>query len=125
MPGDHADCMAPLPLIAAIAAFVPVFSVPESTYTLNVRQGESLQITYLTCEPSGGLHPRADLACDALTRVDGNVGSLATGQAVCTLEYNPVRVKATGTWRGERRTFEAEYPNPCVMHAETGPVFDL
>ncbi|MDF2744955.1 MAG: serine protease, partial [Actinomycetia bacterium] len=36
-----------------------------------------------------------------------------------------VRVKATGTWRGETRTFEAEFANSCAMRAQTGPVFDF
>ncbi|MGM1062916.1 SSI family serine proteinase inhibitor [Saccharothrix sp. Mg75] len=118
--------MAPLPFIAAMAALAPFVHAPESSFVLNVQRGESLRIVNLTCEPSGGLHPRADRACDALSLVDGQVAQLSPGgDAICTLEYNPVRVKATGTWRGEERWFEAEFPNPCVMHAETGPVFDF
>lgn len=117
--------MAPVPLFAAIAALIPAFATPESSFVLSVQRGESLQLSNLTCEPTGGLHPRADEACLALSGVDGQVGGLSTGQALCTLEYDPVRVKASGTWRGETRSFEAEFPNPCVMRAETGPVFDF
>ncbi|MDQ2587013.1 SSI family serine proteinase inhibitor [Saccharothrix yanglingensis] len=118
--------MAPLPFLAAMAALAPLVSSPESSFVLNVQRGESLQIVNLTCEPPGGLHPRADRACDALSLVDGDVGRLSTGgDVICTLEYDPVRVRATGTWRGEDRWFEAEFPNPCVLRAETGPVFDF
>ncbi|XVS63586.1 SSI family serine proteinase inhibitor [Actinosynnema sp. CA-299493] len=117
--------MAPLPLFAAIAALIPAFSAPESTFVLSVQHGESILYSHLTCEPAGGLHPRADEACLALSDVDGQVGGLATGQGLCTLEHDPVRVTASGTWRGETRSFQAEFSNPCVMLAETGPVFDF
>lgn len=117
--------MAPLPLLAAMAAFIPAFSMPESSFTLSVLRGESLQVVNLTCEPVGGLHPRADEACFALSGVDGQIGGLAAGPATCTMEFDPVRVRANGTWRGENRRFDAEFPNPCVLRAETGPVFDL
>lgn len=120
--------MAPLPVLAAMAALVPVFSVPESSFSLNVQSDDSFRIVTLTCEPTGGLHPKADQACLALSDVDGEigeVGGLSTGEVFCTLEYDPVTVKASGTWRGEWRTFEARFPNRCVMRAETGPVFDF
>ncbi|MEU4444213.1 SSI family serine proteinase inhibitor [Actinosynnema sp. NPDC050801] len=117
--------MAPLPLLAAIATLIPAFSAPESSFVLSVQRGESLQLSNLTCEPTGGLHPRADEACLALSGVDGQIDGMSTGPALCTLEYDPVRVKATGTWRGETRTFEAEFANSCAMRAQTGPVFDF
>jgi hypothetical protein len=117
--------MAPLPLFAAIAALIPAFATPESSFVLSVQRGDAVQLSNLTCEPAGGLHPRADEACLALSDVEGKIEGLSTGQALCTLEYDPVVVKASGTWRGETRAFEAEYANPCVMLAETGPVFDL
>ncbi len=112
-------------MLAAIAGLIPAFAAPESTYMLSVQHGHSLQFANLTCEPSGGLHARAEQACLALSGVDGRIDGLSTGQAMCTLEHDPVRVKASGTWRGQTRTFEAEFPNPCVMRAETGPVFDF
>lgn len=117
--------MAPLPFFAAIAALIPSFAAPESNFVLSVQRGEWVQFSNLTCEPAGGLHPRAQDACLALSDVDGQIGGLSTGEALCTLEYDPVRVTASGTWRGETRAFEAVFPNPCVMRAETGPVFDF
>ena len=117
--------MAPLPLFAAIAALIPAFSTPESSFVLSVQRGDSFQFSNLTCEPAGGPHPKAAEACAALSDVDGQFAGLSTGQALCTLEYDPVRVTASGTWRGETRSFDAEFPNACVMRAETGPVFDF
>jgi len=117
--------MAPLPLFAAIAALIPAFSAPESSFVLSVQRADSTLFSNLTCEPAGGLHPKANEACLALSGVDGQFDGLSTGQGLCTLEYDPVRVTASGTWRGETRSFEAEFPNPCVMRAQTGPVFDF
>lgn len=121
----HRGHMAPLPVLAALAALVPGFAVPESTFVLSTTRDGALQIVNLTCQPAGGLHPRAEETCAALSLVDGQIDRLASGQDMCTLEYTPVRVRATGKWRGERRTFEAEFPNECVMRAQTGPVFDF
>ncbi|MFC5060120.1 SSI family serine proteinase inhibitor [Saccharothrix xinjiangensis] len=117
--------MAPLPVLAAIAALVPGFTVPESNFMLSSTRDGTLQIVNLVCEPNGGLHPRADETCSILSEVDGDVAGLVPGDGACTLEYAPVRVKAIGKWRGEKRTFEAEFPNACVMRSHTGPVFDF
>ncbi|MFD7655056.1 SSI family serine proteinase inhibitor [Actinosynnema sp. NPDC059797] len=117
--------MAALPALAAIVALVPGFSVPQSNFVLSTTRDGTLQVVNLVCEPNGGLHPRADESCAVLSAVDGDVGSLTPTAVACTLEYAPVRVKATGKWRGEKRTFEAEFPNACVMRSHTGPVFDF
>ncbi|WP_447004184.1 SSI family serine proteinase inhibitor [Saccharothrix isguenensis] len=117
--------MAPLPLLAALAALVPAVSAPESILMLSTSRGMTMRATTLMCEPAGGMHAHAEDACRALSDVDGQFTGLATGHAFCTLEYDPVTVRASGTWRGETRVFEARFPNPCVMRAETGPVFDF
>jgi hypothetical protein len=117
--------MAPLPVLAAIVALTPGFVAPESNFMLSSTRDGALQIVNLTCGPSGGLHPRADETCRVLSEVDGRVGSMTPGEGACTLEYAPVRVRASGKWRGEKRTFDAEFPNACVMRAHTGPVFDF
>ncbi|MBB5805802.1 hypothetical protein F4560_005570 [Saccharothrix ecbatanensis] len=117
--------MAPLPLLAALAALFPAASAPESMFVLSMARGETVHMATLTCQPAGGGHPSPDDACLALSDVDGQFTGLSTGQAFCTLEYDPVTVRASGKWRGETRLFEATFPNPCVMRAETGPVFDF
>jgi Subtilisin inhibitor-like len=121
--------MAPLPLIAAMAALIPAVTppvaAPDSSFVLTVLRGESLQTANLTCDPPGGNHPAPGQACVALSLVDGEIEDLSDGAQACTMQYDPVTVRANGTWRGETRTFTADYSNPCVMRAETGPVFDF
>ncbi|WP_433265112.1 SSI family serine proteinase inhibitor [Actinosynnema sp. CS-041913] len=117
--------MAPLPLLAAIAALMPVFGVPDSTFELSVTRGEVVQAIALVCEPAGGDHPKAEQACAALSTVDGEISRLTEDNVACTMEYDPVTVTATGLWHGEIRGFTAQYSNPCVMRAATGPVFDF
>ncbi len=117
--------MAPLSLLAAFAALVPTLTAPESTFVLSVARGEAVETVRLTCEPAGGNHPNADRACTALSSVNGEIPGLADDAAVCTLQYDPVTVIASGMWRGEVRRFSARYNNPCLMRADTGPVFDF
>jgi len=117
--------MAPLPLLAAIAAFFPAVTVPESSFLLAVEHREQVRTMSLTCDPAGGAHPNAGQACQALTGVEGDISLMARDGVVCTLEYDPVTVTANGMWRGELRRFTARFSNPCVMRADTGPVFDF
>ncbi|CCH34740.1 SSI family serine proteinase inhibitor [Actinosynnema sp. NPDC047251] len=117
--------MAPLPLLAAFAALVPAVAVPEANLVLSRTHDGTTTIHNLTCEPTGGSHPGATLACAALDPVAGQFADLSEDGVVCTLQYDPVTVVATGTWRGETREFTAEYGNPCHAKAATGPVFDF
>ncbi|MEU4801798.1 SSI family serine proteinase inhibitor [Actinosynnema sp. NPDC023587] len=117
--------MAALPLIAALAALIPTASVPQASFVLSKTHGDAIEVMNLTCEPVGGRHPRAPESCAALHPVGGQVSELAKEGVACTLQYDPVKVVATGMWRGETREFTAEFANPCVMLAETGPVFDF
>ncbi|MEV0680666.1 SSI family serine proteinase inhibitor [Actinosynnema sp. NPDC050436] len=117
--------MAPLPLLAAFAALIPTVAAPEATLVLSRTHQGTTQVTQLTCAPAGGGHPRAAVVCEALGPVGGQVSDLADGNAVCTLQYDPVTVTAAGVWRGEPREFTAEYANPCLLHADTGPVFSF
>lgn len=111
-----------LPLAAVLAALIPVVTVPQSSFVLSV-QTDSTRVARLHCDPASGNHPHAAKACDALSRVDGRIEDLADETAMCTLEYDPVRVTATGRWRGLPRTFSSEFSNSCLLRANTGPVF--
>lgn len=117
--------MAPIPLLAAFAALIPSVAVPDSSFVLTKVHGDTVAVMNLRCEPAGGNHPRAALACDVLSPVRGEVGDLTEAAIACTLEYDPVTVTATGRWRGESRGFTQRYPNRCAMTAATGPVFDF
>ncbi|MBE9375803.1 hypothetical protein IQ251_15235 [Saccharopolyspora sp. HNM0983] len=109
---------------AAPAAADPV---PASTVQLTI-QGENLleaSVTTLNCEPSGGTHPAADTACDALITADGDFAALPVEPRACTLQYDPVTVHASGTWHGEPIHFQQDYPNRCAAASESGGVFDF
>ncbi|WP_407565738.1 SSI family serine proteinase inhibitor [Streptomyces sp. 184] len=77
--------------------------------------------TYLNCDPVGGTHPAAESACTDLTKVDGRFEDLSDKQGACTMQYEPVELHATGTWRGKPVDYVSEvFPNPCVADLATG-----
>ncbi|MBW4716318.1 SSI family serine proteinase inhibitor [Saccharothrix obliqua] len=117
--------MAPLPLLAAFAALFPTVVAPESSFTLTTNHRDTIRLAHLTCGPAGGTHGNAHHACAALSEVDGRIDELRAAPVSCTMEYDPVTVTATGTWRGERRRFTQTFENPCVLRAGTGHVFDF
>ncbi|MDA8371024.1 MAG: SSI family serine proteinase inhibitor [Nocardiopsaceae bacterium] len=79
----------------------------------------------LECDPTGGSHPGAEAACSALKEVDGEFAELPTRDDVCTMDYRPVMVRATGQWRGEPVYYEDIFANTCAAGAETNGVFAL
>lgn len=130
--------MAPLPFLAAFAAVIPFLPVdeiappagselvPSSTLVLTTSTEEAgVRSTTLHCEPFGGSHPNARVACDDLLRSDGDVQAVQDSDSLCTFEYRPVHVTASGSWRGERRTFDHVYPNACAVRVDTGSVFQF
>ncbi|MEV0144098.1 MULTISPECIES: SSI family serine proteinase inhibitor [unclassified Nonomuraea] len=65
-------------------------------------------------------------ACIALERAGGDPARLPSRtDAVCTMEYNPVRVSALGIWAGRPVRYERTFSNGCEMSAATGSVFQL
>ncbi len=127
--------MAPLPLLlAAFAAALPFLPVdeitpppgPSSTIVLTTSsEAEGVRSVSLHCEPSGGTHPLARAACDDLLRSGGDVQAVQDSDSLCTFDYRPVHVTATGSWRGEPRSFDHVYPNACAMRVDTGAVFQF
>ncbi|MGH4034977.1 SSI family serine proteinase inhibitor [Actinomycetota bacterium Odt1-20B] len=80
----------------------------------------------LRCAPEpSGHHPRAAAACAALDEVHGDFDALRGEPRMCTKEFDPVTVSATGTHRGRMTGWHKTYPNACVLLAQTGPVFDF
>jgi hypothetical protein len=79
----------------------------------------------LRCDPPSGSHGQAGQACRDLAAADGDFTKLPGDPNVqaCTMELRPVTVSAQGNWRGKPVAFSREYPNRCVLQAETGPVF--
>jgi hypothetical protein len=125
-------------LAAAIlgATFAPAIAqaeptAPPSVSALHLTVSEDRAGTYrdalLTCEPSGGTHPASDLACQSVSRANGNFGVLPNehANAMCPLIYQPVTARAQGRWQHTDVNFSKTYPNACVLKAETGVVFDF
>lgn len=79
---------------------------------------------FLGCRPTGGNHPDAALACDALHDAGGDFDKLkGDPDAICTTEYDPVTAKAEGTYNEVPVSWEKEFGNACELNARTTPVF--
>lgn len=96
---------------------------------LSLSYGENPQTVQravtLRCEPAGGDHPDVDTACAELASVRGNFSWLSGEDGVCTKEYRPVTVAATGVYRGHATEYSRVFPNHCMMVRAKGPVFDF
>ena len=79
----------------------------------------------LTCNPDGGTHPLPHKACNALRAVHGHIAALPGNPGICPFIFAPVTATAKGTWRGHLVTFQKTFPNSCVLHRATTPVFDF
>ncbi|MCE4945457.1 MULTISPECIES: SSI family serine proteinase inhibitor [Streptomyces] len=77
----------------------------------------------LSCPDTRGTHPHGAAACAELAAVQGDPDALRGDPHVCTREYDPVTVTASGSWRGAPVEWRREYPNACTMDAATGPLF--
>ncbi|PRX23814.1 subtilisin inhibitor-like [Actinoplanes italicus] len=93
--------------------------------------GASLTFTYqdkqakLTCDPTGGGHPKAIQACATLRGADGNPSKLKGGDSLCILLYQPVTARIKGTWQGRTVRWQQTYGNSCEMNRATGVLFDF
>lgn len=96
---------------------------------LTVAKGESArpvqQRAVLTCAPPGGTHHQARGACAALAKVRGDFAKLQVGDGMCTMQYDPVTVSASGLWRGHKVNYVHTFGNACTLSTSTGPVFSL
>ncbi|MDI3423591.1 subtilase-type protease inhibitor [Streptomyces luteolus] len=74
----------------------------------------------LSCAPRpSGTHPDAAAACAELKAVDGRFGDLArtSTNAMCTKQWAPVTVFATGVWEGRRVGWSTTFANGCTRDA--------
>ncbi|MEU0518489.1 SSI family serine proteinase inhibitor [Streptosporangium sp. NPDC006007] len=80
----------------------------------------------LSCDPPRGTHPDPYGACEALIPVRGNPAELTPlPDVICTMQYDPVTVTATGVWDGRFIRFQQTYGNACSLYAATGVVFSF
>ncbi|MFF0449712.1 subtilase-type protease inhibitor [Streptomyces sp. NPDC004609] len=80
----------------------------------------------LSCAPSaGGTHPAPEDACRELGAAGGDFTALpsALPYTMCTREWAPVTVTASGVWQGKRVDWSGTYNNGCEMQAALGAVF--
>ncbi|WP_214414828.1 SSI family serine proteinase inhibitor [Sphaerisporangium fuscum] len=123
----------------ALAGLVPLFGAtpalastsaaadPVGVYVLKVTPvsgGNSAPLSAgtLLCGPDGGTHADAARACDQLRRANGMVERIPEDPGMCTKEYAPVRLTATGVWNRQLREFTQTYPNLCTAVRATGGV---
>ena len=79
----------------------------------------------LFCGPAGGKVHDPKQACQAIAAVNGNLTRLTPAQTACTMQYTPVTVTAAGRWRGAPIRYTHTFGNSCVLHTNTGSVFDF
>ncbi|WP_327675561.1 SSI family serine proteinase inhibitor [Kitasatospora sp. NBC_00458] len=78
----------------------------------------------LECPPgSATTHPDPVTACRLVDSVDGDLTRLDVDPGVCTAEYDPYTVTASGTYRGRPLSFRHTYGNRCSLARTTGAVF--
>ncbi|WP_043614732.1 SSI family serine proteinase inhibitor [Nonomuraea candida] len=104
---------ASLPAVAAASAQLTITVTPEAGGAYAVR---------LFCDPDGGLHPRPELACDAVRSVNGYIEDLNYDPGPCQLILAPVDVTVEGHWYGMPVSYLRQFPNECVMKRTLGPV---
>ncbi|ALG08064.1 SSI family serine proteinase inhibitor [Kibdelosporangium phytohabitans] len=126
--GACVSALATALLIAPASAAIP--SMP--TLTLTVQDQNMLIIPStrtLGCdqypETTAGTHPRREQSCGELAKVGGDFKKLPTNTEpkICTMEFNPVTARATGTYKGKRVEFKAVYSNPCVAASDSSDIF--
>ncbi|WP_327072875.1 subtilase-type protease inhibitor [Kitasatospora purpeofusca] len=82
----------------------------------------------LECPPYGGTattHPDPVTACRLVDSVNGDLDRLDVDPGVCTDQYDPYTVTASGTYRGHPLSFRHTYGNHCVLLRTAGAVFDF
>lgn len=113
--------------ITVPAAAANAEPMPASFVHLTVRDDHSggFHTTSLTCQPSGGHHPKADQACESLFEARGKFDSLRSQKAQCPLIYKPVTVSAHGSWQQTPIHFTKTFSNACVAKSQTEAIFDF
>jgi hypothetical protein len=108
---------------------VPSTAEPNGALMLSITSsisGEVLASASLSCPPDVASHPHAAAACEQLCQADGRIEGIPEDPGVCTREFAPVIVTASGTWNGEPRHYKQEFSNRCVAIRATGGVlFDF
>ena len=121
-----------VPVLEAVVEQIGSYGAGQpapSAFDLSIITKESGKVVAtrtLTCNPAGGSHPTPVAACEQLSKVAGRIEDIPEKQGICTEIFLPVILRASGTWDGEKRHYEHEFPNRCVgVLATGGVVFDF
>ncbi|MEV6926883.1 SSI family serine proteinase inhibitor [Dactylosporangium sp. NPDC051485] len=102
---------------------------PGTSLVLTVAKGEPARPVQrravLTCQPAGGSHRQARDACAQLSKVGGRFERLQLDGGACTMQYDPVTVTASGSWKGRKVAYRHTFGNACTLATTTGAVFSL
>ncbi|MFG2039198.1 SSI family serine proteinase inhibitor [Dactylosporangium sp. NPDC048998] len=126
-----ADVRATRPPMTATtdAAMARDGSATGTQLVLTVAKGDSSRPAQrravLTCQPAGGSHRQAYDACTELAKAGGKFDRLQLNGGVCTLQWDPVTVTATGRWKGRKVAYRHTFGNACTLSTTTGAVFSL
>lgn len=123
-------------VVAASATALPAAASPSDTTapltsllitkSPGIATSRTVAVTQVTleCEPTGGTHPTAQAACDALIAVNGDFAKLPPVRGVfCVTVWDPVTVRVTGVWRQKPVTFTRTYSNDCDAAVSSDNVF--
>jgi hypothetical protein len=114
---------------APAAAARPIRAAAKTQLVLTYAAGEKAspvqRRAVLTCAPAGGTHQQAKAACTALNAAHGDPAALVPSDGMCTMQYDPVTVTATGRWHGKIVRYKHTFGNACVLRTDTGAVFAL
>lgn len=103
----------------------------QSKLTLSISAGSPTgraapKTVELRCNPTGGTHPHGAAACADLANAGGDLNSMSGGSGQsCTLQLQPTKAEAAGSFNGRSIQFSKTFSNPCAMRAETGAVFNF
>jgi Subtilisin inhibitor-like len=115
-------------LTAAIALAAPPAFAQTGRMILRITAlttGASRTVS-LTCEPTGGTHPDAAAACQALIAADGDISRIPRFPALCINVHDPVVASAFGIWNGHIVGYYRRFENAGCANISTGlHVFDF
>ncbi|MEV0319753.1 subtilase-type protease inhibitor [Streptomyces sp. NPDC050658] len=120
-------------VLIAVSAAAPAYATelpppPRGLFlTVSGDEGTWIRGVLLKCEPEpSGHHPQAAEACADIEEAHGDFDRLPAESGICTKQYAPVTVSASGMYQGRPVGWQKTYDNACVMtHATGGHVFDF
>ncbi|GAB3163546.1 SSI family serine proteinase inhibitor [Amycolatopsis sp. NPDC004378] len=118
--------MAILPFAACLMSLSCLAPAHPPASTLQLTSHDTanrVSSVVLTCDPTGGTHPKRDKACSVLSSAGGDFSKINARHQMCTLIYAPVDVTVVGSWRGKPVSYQTTFPNRCAADRDSDDVF--